>query len=82
MARAATPELEGVMITEAAKYLAGMGLDPLKVVVCAGQSCQSCFALTNGFAIEAIVGDVPSIAFFCSGGCYLNEIPVNCCARA
>jgi hypothetical protein len=52
------------------------------VVGCAAENCQSYFALANGFAIEAIVGEEPSIAFFCSAGCYLNEIPVSCCARA
>ncbi len=70
------------MTTHASKYLPHMGLDPLKVVYCAGANCQNYFALANGFAIEAIVGDVPSIAFFCSADCYLNEIPTDCCARA
>jgi hypothetical protein len=70
------------MITEATKYLPQMSLDPSKVVGCAAQNCQSCFALANGFAVEAILEAGPSIAFFCSAGCYLNEIPVNCCARA
>ncbi|MEN3381738.1 MAG: hypothetical protein V7608_1782 [Hyphomicrobiales bacterium] len=70
------------MTTHASKYLPHMDLDPLKVVGCAAENCQSYFALANGFAIEAIVGEEPSIAFFCSAGCYLNEIPVSCCARA
>jgi hypothetical protein len=34
-----------------------------------------------GFAVEAIVAEKYSIAFFCSAGCYLNAIPSNCCAR-
>jgi len=71
------------MITTAAlKYLPQMGLDPSRVVGCAGAKCQNSFALANGFAVEAIVGENFSIAFFCSAGCYLNEIPSNCLARA
>src|SRR5690349_16480709 len=30
------------------------GLDPLRVVGCAGAQCQKCFAVANGFAVEAI----------------------------
>jgi hypothetical protein len=52
------------------------------VVGCAAVKCQNSFALANGFAIEAIVGEKVSIAFFCSAGCYLTEIPLDCCARA
>jgi len=73
---------EGVMITtDALKYLAQMGLEPSRVVSCAATKCQISFALANGFAIEAIVAEKFSIAFFCSAGCYLDEIPPNCCAR-
>ena len=81
--RAGSPEAcEGVMITtDALKYLPQMGLDPLRVVGCAAVQCQNSFALANGFAVEAIVAQKFSIAFFCSAGCYLNEIPSNCCAR-
>jgi hypothetical protein len=68
--------------TDALKYLPQMGLDPLRVVGCAAVKCQNSFALANGFAIEAIVGEKVSIAFFCSAGCYLTEIPLDCCARA
>jgi len=71
-----------MIITDASKCLLQLGLDPLKVVGCAAEQCQSSFALVNGFVIEAIVGDEASIAFFCSPACYLNEIPVDCCARA
>jgi hypothetical protein len=67
---------------DASKYLPHMGLDPLQVVGCAAPQCQSCFALANGFAVQAIIKEKVSIAFFCSAGCYLNEVPVNCCARA
>src|SRR5215471_6162175 len=74
---------KGVMITtDALKYLPQMGLDPSRVVGCAGAKCQNSFALANGFAVEAIVAEKLSIAFFCSAGCYLNEIPSNCLARA
>jgi hypothetical protein len=77
------PRAEGVMTTaNASKYLPHMGLDPLQVVGCAAPTCQSSFALANGFAVQAIIKEQVSIAFFCSAGCYLNEIPVNCCARA
>jgi hypothetical protein len=58
------------------------GPRPSRVVGCAGAKCQNSFALANGFAVEAIVGEKFSIAFFCSAGCYLNEIPSNCLARA
>jgi hypothetical protein len=68
--------------TDAVKYLPQMGLDPLKVVGCAAARCQNSFALANGFAVEAFVGERNSIAVFCSARCYLNEIPLNCCARA
>jgi hypothetical protein len=68
--------------TDASKYLPQMGLDPLQVVGCPAANCQNSFALANGFAIEALVGEKVSIAFFCSAGCFLNEIPLNCCARA
>jgi hypothetical protein len=67
--------------TDALKYLPQMGLDPLKVVGCAAENCPNSFALANGFAVKAIVGERNSIAFFCSAGCYLNEIPLNCCGR-
>jgi hypothetical protein len=51
---------ESVMTTiDALKYLPQMGLNPWKVVGCAGS-----FALSNGFAVEAILGDRNSIAFF------------------
>ena len=82
--RGGTPmSCEGVMEnTDALKYLPQMGLDPLQVVGCAAANCPNYFALANAFAIEATVGEKASIAFFCSAGCYLNEIPVNCCARA
>ena len=71
-----------MMTTDALKYLAQMGLDPSWVVGCAGTKCQNSFALANGFTVEAIVAGKLSIAFFCSAGCYLNEIPSNCLARA
>jgi hypothetical protein len=67
--------------TDALKYLPQMGLHPLKVVGCAAAKCQNSFALANGFAVEAIVGERNSIGFFCSADCYLNEIPLNCCWR-
>jgi hypothetical protein len=70
-----------MITTDALKYLPQMGLDPLRVVGCAAAQCQNSFALANGFAVEAIVAQKFSIAFFCSAGCYLNEIPSNCCAR-
>ena len=71
-----------MITTDALRYLPQMGLDPWRVVGCAGTKCQNSFALANGFAVEAIVGEKFSIAFFCSAGCYLSEIPVNCCGRA
>jgi hypothetical protein len=70
------------MTTDASKYLPHMGLDPTQVVFCAAPDCQNSFALANGFAVEAVIGDKISIAFFCSAGCYLSKIPLNCCARA
>ena len=71
------------MITiDALTYLPQMGLDPSCVVSCAGAKCRNSFALANGFAVEAIVAEKLSIAFFCSAGCYLNEVPSNCLARA
>src|SRR5215831_2453147 len=73
---------EGVMITNnALRYLPQMGLDLSRVVGCAGAKCQNSFAPANGFAVEAIVAEKFSIAFFCSAGCYLNELPSNCLAR-
>ena len=63
-----------MITTDALKYLPHMGLDPSRVVGCAGAQCQNSFTLANGFAVEAIVGEKFSIAFFCSAGCYLNEI--------
>ena len=68
--------------TDALKYLPQMALDPLQVVECAATKCENSFARVNGFAIEATVGEIVSIVFFCSAGCYLNEIPLNCCGRA
>jgi hypothetical protein len=68
--------------TDALKYLPQMGLDPSWVVGCAGTKCQKSFALANGFAVEAIVAGKCSIVFFCSAGCYLDEIPSNRLARA
>ena len=71
-----------MITTNALKYLPQMGLDPSRVVGCAGAKCQNSFTLANGFAVEAIVGEKCSIVFFCSAGCYLNETPSNCLARA
>jgi hypothetical protein len=71
-----------MITTDALRYLPQMGLDPSRVVGCAGAKCQNSFALANGFAVEAIVAEKFSIAFFCSADCYLNEIPSNCLARA
>jgi len=58
-----------------------MGLDPSRAIGCAGTKRENSFARANGFAVEAIAEKL-STAFFCSAGCYLNEIPSNCLARA
>jgi hypothetical protein len=71
-----------MITTEASKYLLQMGLDPLLVVSCAAEKCQNSFALANGFAVEVATEEEPTIAFFCSACCYLNEIPLCCCPRA
>jgi hypothetical protein len=34
-----------------------MGLDPSRVVGCAGAQCQKSFTLANGFAVEAVVAE-------------------------
>jgi hypothetical protein len=47
-----------MITTDALKYLPQMGLDPSRVVGCAGAKCQNSFALANGFAVEAIVGEI------------------------
>jgi hypothetical protein len=70
-----------MITTDARKYLPQMSLDPLRVVGCAAAGCQNFFALANGFAVGAIVGEKVSIAFFCSAGRYLNAILSNCGAR-
>ena len=70
-----------MITTGALKYLPRMD-DPSRVVGCAGARCQKSFALANRCAVEAVVAEKLSIAFFCSPGCYLNEIPSNCLARA
>jgi hypothetical protein len=70
-----------MMTPDASKYLPQMGLDPSRVVGCAGAQCQKSFTLANGFAVEAVVAEKLTIAFFCSPGCYLNENPSNCPAR-
>jgi hypothetical protein len=69
-----------MITTDARKYLPQMNLDPFRVVGCAA-GCQNFFALANGFAVGAIVGEKVSIAFFCSAGRYLNAILSNCGAR-
>ena len=71
-----------MITTDALKYLPQMGLDPSWVVGCTGKKCRNSFALANGFAVEAIVAKKCSIVFFCSAGCYLNEIPSGLLARA
>jgi hypothetical protein len=71
-----------MITTDALKYLPQMGLDPSWVVGCAGTKCRNSFALANGFAVEAIVAGKWSMVFFCSAGCYLDEIPSNRLARA
>ena len=68
--------------TNASKYLPQLGVDPLTVVGCAAAKCECSFALVSGFAIEAIVGEEASIAFYCSAACFLDEVPVDSCARA
>ena len=70
-----------MITTDALKYVPQMGLDPLREVGCAAAKRQNPFALANEFAIGAIVGEKVSIAFFGPAGCYLNEMPLNCCAR-
>jgi hypothetical protein len=70
-----------MIAADALKYVPQMGLDPSRVVGCATAKGQNSFALANGFAVEAIVAEKLSIAFFCSAGCYLNGIQSNCCAR-
>jgi hypothetical protein len=81
-ARAARSRESVMTIADASHYLPHMGLDPLQVVGCAGLKCHNAFALASGFAVEAIVEGKVSIVFFCSAGCYLNDVPVDCCARA
>lgn len=71
-----------MITTDALKYLPQMGLDSSWVVGCAGKKCQNSFVLANGFAVEAIIAKKCSIVFFCSAGCYLNEIPSGSIARA
>ena len=71
-----------MITTDALKYLPQMGLDPSRVVHCVRTKCQNTFALANGFAVEAIVAEKCSIVFFCSAGCYLNEIPSNLSCEA
>jgi hypothetical protein len=71
-----------MITTDALKYLPQMGLDPSWVVGCAGKKCRNSFALADGFAVEATVAGKCSVVFFCSAGCYLNEIPSNRLARA
>jgi hypothetical protein len=70
-----------MITTDALKYLPQMGLDPSRVVGCAGAQCQKSFTLANRFAVEAVVAEKLWIAFFCSASCYLNEISSNCPAR-
>ena len=71
------------MITnDPSKYLPQMGLNPARVVGCAADECLRSFALADGFAVEAIVGAQATIAFFCSADCFLEQVPVRCCARA
>jgi hypothetical protein len=71
-----------MITTDASKYLPHMGLDPTQMVGCPAPNCPNFFALANGFAVEVIIAEKVSIAFFCSAHCYLNELPLNCCARA
>jgi len=68
--------------TDASKYLPHMGLNPLRVVGCPATACQKSFALADGFAVEAVIEGKTSVAFFCSAACYLEEVPLICCARA
>ena len=55
-----------MITTDALKYLPQMDLDSSRVVGCAGAQCQKSFTLANGFAVEAVVAEKLSIAFFCS----------------
>jgi hypothetical protein len=71
-----------LITTDASTYLPQMGLDPLRLVGCARVQSQKSFTLANGFALVTVVAEKLSIAFFCSPGCYLNEIPSNSLARA
>jgi hypothetical protein len=71
-----------MITTDALKYVPQMGLDPLREVGCAAIKRQNPFALANEFAVGAVVEEKVSIAFFCPAGCYLNEMALNCCARA
>jgi hypothetical protein len=69
-----------MLTTYAAKYLPRMGLNPVRVVVCASTPCENKFSLRDGFAVDAMVDERRTIAFFCSARCFLNEIPLSCCA--
>jgi hypothetical protein len=71
-----------MITTDALKYAPQMGLDPLRVVGGAEAKRRNPFALANEFAVGTIVGEKVSVAFSCPAGGHLNEIPVNCCARA
>ena len=70
-----------MITTDSLKYLPQMGLDPSRVVGCAVAKRQNSLAPAHGFAVEAIVAEKFSIAFFYSAGSYLKEIPSSCCAR-
>ena len=71
-----------MMTTDARKYVRQMGLDSLRVAGSAAAKRRNLFALANEFAVRTTVGEKVSIAFACPAGGHLNEIPVNCCARA
>ena len=71
-----------MITTDALKYVPQMGLDPLREVGCTTAKQDDLFPPALEFAAQAIVGEKVSIAFFCSAGCHLNEMPLNCCARA
>jgi hypothetical protein len=62
-----------MITTNALKYLPQIGLDPSRVVGCAGAKRQNSFTLANGFAVEAIVAEKLSIAFYCSAPAQLQS---------
>lgn len=68
--------------TDPAQFLLKLGILRSQMQKCAMPRCSKTFAASDGVAFEGENKYGVHIFFFCSYECYLQGLPVKCCARA